>query len=137
MLPSFGSMSMPADVPHVRPAGNSPQFCVTFGVGLGSPSPVMKLATFAGLACASRLVPASEVARKKAAPIAQADPRTRGRVAFSTDMTSPLVRTVSRAEKACAPQGARGTTQGGGWGLRTEEPVHLDDQRTRAGRTGE
>src|SRR5688572_31207174 len=39
-------MSRPADVPHVRPAGSSPQFLVTRGAGLGSPSPVIGLATF-------------------------------------------------------------------------------------------
>ena len=47
MWPSFGSMSRPADVPHFRPAGSSPQLRVTFGAGFGSPSPVMGFATFA------------------------------------------------------------------------------------------
>src|SRR5688500_13817770 len=51
MLPSFGSTSIPALVPHVRPAGSSPQFLVTFGVGLGNPSPVMKLPTAPDLPC--------------------------------------------------------------------------------------
>ena len=46
MCPSFGSISTPADVPHFRPAGSSPQLRVTFGAGLGSPSPVMGFATF-------------------------------------------------------------------------------------------
>ena len=46
MLPSFGSTSSPADVPHFRPAGSSPQLRVTFGAGFGSPSPVMGFATF-------------------------------------------------------------------------------------------
>src|SRR6478735_566749 len=39
-LPSFGSMSRPALVPHVRPAGNWPQFLVTVGFGFGKPWPV-------------------------------------------------------------------------------------------------
>src|SRR6185503_11766718 len=47
MFPSLGSTSRPADVPHFRPAGSSPQFFVTFGAGLGSPSPVIGFATFA------------------------------------------------------------------------------------------
>ena len=42
-------MSRPADVPHLRPAGSSPQLRVTFGAGFGSPSPVIGLATFAAL----------------------------------------------------------------------------------------
>ena len=33
-------------MPHLRPAGSSPQFLVTFGAGFGSPSPVMGFATF-------------------------------------------------------------------------------------------
>src|SRR5688572_20786723 len=44
--PSFGSISRPADVPHVRPAGSSPQFLVTFGAGFGNPSPVIGFGTF-------------------------------------------------------------------------------------------
>src|SRR5687767_5521472 len=60
MLPSFGSMSMPALVPHCRPAGSSPQFFVTFGVGFGNPSPLMKFADRAGLACSvDAVVPAA------------------------------------------------------------------------------
>src|SRR5580765_1540464 len=47
ILPSFGSISRPADVPHLRPAGNSPQLRVTFGAGFGSPSPVIGFAAFA------------------------------------------------------------------------------------------
>src|SRR6185436_8791816 len=39
-------MSRPAEVPHFRPAGSSPQFFVTFGAGFGSPSPVIGFATF-------------------------------------------------------------------------------------------
>src|SRR5215218_10271740 len=46
MLPSFGSTSSPADVPHLRPAGSSPQLRVTLGAGFGRPSPVIGLATF-------------------------------------------------------------------------------------------
>src|SRR5258705_5593878 len=46
MFPSFGSTSRPADVPHFRPAGSSPQLRVTFGAGFGSPSPVMGFVTF-------------------------------------------------------------------------------------------
>src|SRR5689334_1243852 len=46
MLPSFGSMSSPADVPHLRPAGSSPQLRVTFGAGFGSPSPVTGFGAF-------------------------------------------------------------------------------------------
>src|SRR5215212_3103682 len=46
MLPSFGSTSRPADVPHLRPAGSSPQLRVTFGAGFGSPSPVTGLGAF-------------------------------------------------------------------------------------------
>src|SRR5262245_51614343 len=45
MLPSIGSISMPADVPHFRPAGSLPQFWVTIGAGLGRPSPVIGLPT--------------------------------------------------------------------------------------------
>jgi len=46
MFSSRGSMSMPAVVPYVRPAGSCPQLRVTFGAGFGSPSPVMGLPTF-------------------------------------------------------------------------------------------
>src|SRR5262245_19247127 len=42
-LPSSGSMSTPAVVPQVRPAGSWPQFLVTFGAGFGNPSPVAGL----------------------------------------------------------------------------------------------
>src|SRR5687767_13379906 len=60
MLPSLGSMSMPALVPHCRPAGSSPQFLVTFGVGFGNPSPVMKLAAREGFACSvDAVIPAA------------------------------------------------------------------------------
>src|SRR5256885_9633852 len=47
MMPSLGSMSRPADVPHLRPAGSSPQLRVTFGAGFGSPSPVIGFPAFA------------------------------------------------------------------------------------------
>src|SRR5262245_5847306 len=45
MLPSIGSISMPADVPHFLPEGSLPQFWVTIGAGLGRPSPVIGLPT--------------------------------------------------------------------------------------------
>src|SRR5262245_41834014 len=47
-LPSFGSMSSPAVVPHLRPAGSWPQFFVTVGFGFGKPWPVT---TFGAGAC--------------------------------------------------------------------------------------
>src|ERR1044072_7422127 len=58
MLPSIGSTSMPADVPHLRPAGSSPQLRVTFGAGFGNPSPVMGFGTAPGLglACAESAI---------------------------------------------------------------------------------
>ncbi len=34
---------MPADVPHLRPAGSVPQFLVTVGAGFGMPTPEMGL----------------------------------------------------------------------------------------------
>src|SRR3954467_9195625 len=49
-LPSIGSMSMPAVVPQVRPAGNCPQLRVTFGAGFGNPCPVMGLPVDTGAA---------------------------------------------------------------------------------------
>src|SRR5262245_1859198 len=51
-LPSFGSMSMPAVVPHCLPAGSWPQFFVTFGAGLGNPWPVIALPAEADVAAA-------------------------------------------------------------------------------------
>src|SRR5258706_12731507 len=42
-FPSIGSMSMPAVVPHDRPAGSWPQFRVTFGAGFGNPWAVIGL----------------------------------------------------------------------------------------------
>src|SRR6476646_11666642 len=89
ILPSFGSISIPADVPHLRPAGSSPQLRVTFGAGLGRPSPVMKLAAFAeaagGAVAAVAPVPAfPQAARKSAAQVLNAGSRNRG-----VDMTPP------------------------------------------------
>src|SRR6185369_15015291 len=49
-LPSFGSMSIPAVVPHFRPAGSWPQFLVTLGAGFGSPWPVIVFGTTDDLA---------------------------------------------------------------------------------------
>jgi len=77
-------MSTPADVPHLRPAGSSPQFRVTFGAGFGSPSPVIGLGTFTALGCANAA--ASETASVyvinwKTAPIANA-----ASTGFSVDM---------------------------------------------------
>src|SRR3954465_7133631 len=84
MLPSFGSMSMPADVPHLRPAGSSPQLRVTFGAGFGSPSPVIGFAAFVAV-CADTEAPESEVTSAVNSNTAQAPKvRTRGVV-----MTSP------------------------------------------------
>src|SRR3954463_12429287 len=86
MLPSFGSMSMPADVPHLRPAGSSPQLRVTFGAGFGRPSPVTGFAAFAA-ACAASEAPESELTSAVNSSTAQApniEPGIRGVV-----MTSP------------------------------------------------
>src|SRR4030095_3146586 len=50
MLPSIGSISMPADVPHFLPSGSLPQFGVVTGTGLGKPAPVIGFpATVAGV----------------------------------------------------------------------------------------
>src|SRR4029078_5344764 len=54
-FPSRGSISMPADVPHVRPAGSWPQLRVTFGAGFGSPSPVIGLGGFVS-PCANKIL---------------------------------------------------------------------------------
>src|SRR5215813_10513185 len=63
-------MSIPADVPHFRPAGSSPQLRVTFGAGLGRPSPVIGFATLAP--CANKVFVRfpvwSETVRRKMAP---------------------------------------------------------------------
>src|SRR5262245_37630069 len=81
MCPSFGSMSTPADVPHLRPAGSSPQLRVTFGAGLGRFSPVIGFATFAApwarSAFASR-VRGSEAIRTKKAQAPTVETRIRG-----------------------------------------------------------
>src|SRR5262245_20326470 len=45
MLPSIGSISIPAEEPHIRPSGSLPQFAVIIGAGLGRPSPVIGLPT--------------------------------------------------------------------------------------------
>src|SRR5262245_59315123 len=60
MLPSLGSTSRPAEVPHFLPAGSSPQLRVTLGAGFGNPSPVIGLAT---LVCADSVAP-ENVARE-------------------------------------------------------------------------
>src|SRR5262245_35246495 len=93
MFPSFGSRSRPADVPHLRPAGNSPQFRVTFGAGFGRPSPVMGFPTFA--ACADSVARELEMAYAAVSASAQtpmvesrirgagmAPPRDRGIIAL-------------------------------------------------------
>src|SRR5437870_7575935 len=70
MLPSFGSRSSPADVPHFRPAGSSPQLRVTLGAGFGNPSPVIGFATL--LACADTVAAAPEWTYAVSRPIAHA-----------------------------------------------------------------
>src|SRR5687768_11207367 len=79
-------MSMPALVPHLRPAGSSPQFLVMFGAGLGRPSPEMKLP--APRPCAASDVgagrPALHAASSSAAQTLNAGIRVRG-----LDMTPP------------------------------------------------
>src|SRR5688572_22102974 len=80
---------MPALVPHLRPAGSSPQFLVMFGAGFGSPSPVMKLPTPAALPpCAADDVfaatPMVHAASRSAAQAPNAGIRIRG-----FDMTPP------------------------------------------------
>src|SRR6188474_2787167 len=73
-LPSSGSMSTPAVVPHLRPAGSWPQLRVTFGAGFGNPWPVSGLPAAvdavelgAALAC-SPDPPAPHAARRSVAP---------------------------------------------------------------------
>src|SRR5262245_45515508 len=86
MWPSFGSTSRPAEVPHLRPAGSSPQLRVTFGAGFGSPSPEMG---FAALDCADSLgrEPGLLDAISRKPPQApNAESRIRGLV-----MTAPLL----------------------------------------------
>ena len=53
-------MSMPAVVPHVRPAGSWPQFLVTFGAGFGNPWPVIGFAIFAA-PCADNVALVTEL----------------------------------------------------------------------------
>src|SRR4030095_10846973 len=67
-------MSRPAVVPQVRPAGNWPQWRMTFGAGFGSPWPVIGLPAAvdvvelgAALAC-SPDPPAPHAARRSVAP---------------------------------------------------------------------
>src|SRR6185295_9436132 len=79
-------MSRPADVPHLRPAGSSPQFRVTFGAGFGSPSPVIGFATFAA-DCADNVARESWLeyaANRKTAQAPNVEIRIRG-----VGMTSP------------------------------------------------
>src|SRR5688572_33426620 len=86
MCPSFGSTSRPADVPHFRPAGSSPQLRVTFGAGFGSPSPVMGLPIF-GAVCADSDARDSgwrSAAHRKRAQAPNIESRIRG-----VDMTPP------------------------------------------------
>src|ERR1700730_9122497 len=73
MLPSMGSTSMPAVVPHLRPAGSAPQLRVTTGAGFCSPSPVIGLPVvvlraFDAAACASARVLMFCVTRRTTAP---------------------------------------------------------------------
>src|SRR5215470_2022286 len=82
MLPSMGSTSMPAVVPHFRPDGSRPQFRVTTGAGFGSPSPVIGLpvvvrSAFDAAICAWARVSMFCVARKTAAPRPRMDTWTR------------------------------------------------------------
>src|SRR5216684_927361 len=82
MLPSMGSTSIPAVVPHFRPAGSSPQFRVTIGAGFGSPSPVIGLpvavrSAFDAAICAWARVSMFCVARRTAAPRPKMDTWTR------------------------------------------------------------
>ncbi len=64
---------MPAEVPHLRPAGSVPQFLVTTGVGFGRPSPEMMLATGARLAWALAVESALQVAARAATPTPRAE----------------------------------------------------------------
>src|SRR5262252_8543765 len=82
MLPSMGSTSIPAVVPHFRPDGSRPQFRVTTGAGFGSPSPVIGLpvvvrSAFDVAVCAWARVPMFCVARRTAAPRPKMDNWTR------------------------------------------------------------
>src|SRR2546425_4814235 len=100
-------MSIPAVVPHLRPAGSWPQFRVTIGSGLGSPSPVIGLPAvvrraFAAAACASARVSMFCVASRTAAPRPRTDNWTR-----DSAMAGSFVGTDSRAESFGPLQGCR------------------------------
>src|SRR5687767_16032030 len=87
--PSFGSMSRPALVPHFRPAGSSPQFLVTIGVGFGNPTPLMGLPAVADRPLCSAdddfaAMPVVHAANRSAAQAPNAGIRIRG-----FDMTPP------------------------------------------------
>src|SRR3954465_14848371 len=97
MLPSFGSMSMPADVPHLRPAGNSPQLRVTFGAGFGSPSPVIGLATFVCADNVARELELPYVISRKTAHALNVENWIR-----SVVMTSPRECSLTVAERGAA-----------------------------------
>src|SRR5262245_1325542 len=91
MFPSVGSISMPADVPHFRPAGSSPQLRVTFGAGFGRPSPGMKFPAFAVAAAGAAAVVAvapvpvlPQAVNRSAAQVLSAGNRNRG-----VDMAPP------------------------------------------------
>src|SRR5262245_25961907 len=100
---------MPADVPHLRPAGSSPQFLVTTGLGLGSPSPVIGLATGAGFGFAR----ACAVFRSAAVTTnaTATTPRLGSRIRDRT-MTTLLEVAVSRAEVGSNCKGLRNTSGG-------------------------
>src|SRR5688500_2222259 len=87
--PSLGSMSSPAEVPHFRPAGSSPQFLVTLGAGFSSPSPVMEFATFPA-PCADKVV----VPPEWPYAIDTAQATTAASRILSVDMTPPRDRIV-------------------------------------------
>src|SRR2546427_4007643 len=78
-------MSSPADVPHFRPAGSSPQLRVTFGAGFGSPSPVMGFPTFAA-GCADNVARESRLPYAVSRKTAQANVENRIR---GVGMTPP------------------------------------------------
>src|SRR5262245_25741544 len=73
-------MSMPAVVPHCRPAGNWPQLRETVGAGFGRPSPVIGLPAEADAAdcaeaagCASPAPPAAHAVRSSVLQTARTD----------------------------------------------------------------
>src|ERR671923_2632433 len=78
-------MSTPADVPHLRPAGSSPQLRITFGAGFGSPSPVMGFPIFDCASSVFALSPVSiEAVKRNTAPAPNMESRIRG-----VDMAPP------------------------------------------------